>query len=103
MLEKYMSLRAELENLVHTLLLPSPDTFCSTLNDLLEERDIGLLLSVVTLLNGLLAKNGPVGYESCQFRLIKILDRLTHVRERDIQAEYLYYAIPCPWLQVPLQ
>ena len=41
----------------------------------------------------------PGGYESCQSRLIKIIDRMTHIRERDIPAEYLYYGIPSPWLQ----
>jgi hypothetical protein len=42
----------------------NPDTFVPTLNDLLEERNPGLLLSVVTLLAGILARNGP-GEGSC--------------------------------------
>ena len=37
----------------------NPDSFVPTLNDLLEERDPGLLLSAVTLLSGILARNGP--------------------------------------------
>lgn len=36
----------------------NPDTFCSCLNALLEERDIGLLLSCVTLLGGIVARSG---------------------------------------------
>lgn len=39
----------------------NPDSFVPTLNDLLEERDPGLLLSSVTLLSGILARNGPGG------------------------------------------
>ena len=40
----------------------NPDTFTPTLNELLEERDPGLLLSTVTLLSGILARNGPSEY-----------------------------------------
>lgn len=44
---------------------------------------------------------GPTigGYETCQGRVIKILERLVRERER-IPPEYLYYGIPSPWLQV---
>ena len=40
------------------------------------------------------------GFEPCQSRLIRILERLTGSKERDLQPEYLYYGIPSPWLQV---
>ena len=47
----------------------NPDTFTPTLNELLEERDPGLLLSSVTLLSGILARNGPSewarGWKGC--------------------------------------
>ena len=79
----------------------NPDTFCSTLNNLLEEVDLGLLLSTVTLLGGILARSGPEGYETCQSRLIRILERLTvntDAKSR-VPAEYLYYGIPSPWVQ----
>ncbi|KAG1677810.1 hypothetical protein FOA52_008574 [Chlamydomonas sp. UWO 241] len=79
-----------------------PDTFCSILNDLLEERDLGLLLSTVTLLLGILARNGPAGYEPTQARLLRILERMILVEEsagRDVPPEYLFYGVPCPWLQ----
>ena len=39
------------------------------------------------------------GYETCQIRLVRVLERLTRERER-IPPEYLYYGIPSPWLQV---
>ena len=42
------------------------------------------------------------GFEPCQSRLIRILERLVGNtgKDRDLQAEYLYYGIPSPWLQV---
>ncbi len=40
------------------------------------------------------------GYEGAQPRLIKVLERLTMQREREVAPEYLYYGIPSPWLQV---
>ena len=40
------------------------------------------------------------GYEGAQPRLIKVLERLTTLREKEVPPEYLYYGIPSPWLQV---
>lgn len=42
-----------------------------------------------------------VGYESCQGRLLRILERLVlnPDKDRDIPVEYMYYGIPSPWLQ----
>ncbi|PNW74645.1 hypothetical protein CHLRE_12g488850v5 [Chlamydomonas reinhardtii] len=79
-------------------LVVAADTFSPTMAALLEERDLGLLLCSVTLLHGLVARSGTGGYETCQGRVIKILERLVRERER-IPPEYLYYGIPSPWLQ----
>ncbi|GLC68315.1 hypothetical protein PLESTF_000678300 [Pleodorina starrii] len=79
-------------------MLVSADTFSPTMGALLEERDLGLLLCAVTLLQGLVLRSGTGGYETCQGRVIKILERLVRERER-IPPEYLYYGIPSPWLQ----
>eukprot|EP00955_Chlamydomonas_euryale_P049541 354275-Chlamydomonas_euryale.AAC.9 len=38
------------------------DTFCLVLNELLEERNLGLLLSATTLLLGVIQRNGPGAY-----------------------------------------
>jgi hypothetical protein len=38
------------------------------------------------------------GYEQCQAKLMRILERLVHLRE--VTAEYTYYGIASPWLQV---
>ncbi|EFJ50611.1 hypothetical protein VOLCADRAFT_120602 [Volvox carteri f. nagariensis] len=79
-------------------LMVSADTFSPAMGALLEERDLGLLLCAVTLLHGVVQQSGTSGYETCQGRVIKILERLVRERER-IPPEYLYYGIPSPWLQ----
>jgi len=38
------------------------------------------------------------GYESCAPRVLHVLERL--VALRDITADYTYYGIASPWLQV---
>ena len=77
---------------------------------LLEERDLGVLLSLVTLLLGVVSRSYE-GLESLVPRVVKILHRLNPERERDaaghtvvdrvsVPPEYQYYGIPSPWLQV---
>ncbi|CAM6024960.1 unnamed protein product [Sphagnum balticum] len=64
---------------------------------LLDERDLGVLTAVMSLLVALVASN-PDGYWSCLPKCVHILERLT--RSQDILQEYTYYGIPSPWLQV---
>ncbi|KAJ7297616.1 hypothetical protein O6H91_Y045300 [Diphasiastrum complanatum] len=64
---------------------------------LLDERDIGVLTAVMSLLVSLVANN-PDGYWNCVSKCVKIIERLT--RSQDIPQEYTYYGIPSPWLQV---
>ncbi len=64
---------------------------------LLDERDLGVLTAVMSLLVALVASN-PDGYWSCLPKCVHILERLT--RNQDILQEYTYYGIPSPWLQV---
>ena len=77
---------------------------------MLEERDLGVLLSLVTLLLGVVSRSYE-GFESLLPRVVKILHRLNPERERDaaghsvvdrasVPPEYQYYGIPSPWLQV---
>lgn len=40
------------------------------------------------------------GYEGAAPRLMRVLERLTVLREKEVPAEYMYYGIPSPWLQV---
>ncbi|KAG0560112.1 hypothetical protein KC19_10G155200 [Ceratodon purpureus] len=64
---------------------------------LLDEKDIGVLTAVMSLLVSLVA-NTPDAYWNCVPKCVRILERLT--RGQEIPQEYTYYGIPSPWLQV---
>lgn len=64
---------------------------------LLDERDLGVLTSSMSLLVALVS-NHHDSYWSCLPKCVKILERLA--RNQDIPQEYTYYGIPSPWLQV---
>lgn len=64
---------------------------------LLDERDFGVLTSVMSLFVALVSNNTDA-YWNCLPKCVKILERLT--RNQDIPQEYTYYGIPSPWLQV---
>lgn len=64
---------------------------------LLDERDLGVLTSSMSLLVSLVS-NHHEGYWSCLPKCVKILERLA--RNNDVPQEYTYYGIPSPWLQV---
>lgn len=38
------------------------------------------------------------GYEQCQGKLLRLLERLAYLRE--VTPDYTYYGIASPWLQV---
>lgn len=63
---------------------------------LFEERDVGVLLSLVTLLLGIVARS-YVGFEALVPRVVTLLGRLM---KKDVTPDYHYYGIPSPWLQV---
>lgn len=67
---------------------------------LLDERDLGVLTAVMSLLVALVA-NTPHAYWNCVPKCVRTLERLT--RGQDIPQEYTYYGIPSPWLQVCFQ
>lgn len=73
------------------------DVWASTLYDLLDERDLGLLLSVMPLLEQL-AADGVSEFKGCFRKVVNILERLASKQE--IPPEYMYYGVPSPWLQV---
>ena len=80
----------------------NPDTlnveeWAEQMSDLLEERHIGVLTAVMTLLLGLVSSD-PLGYETCTARVVKVLERV--MKGTDVPKDYTYYAIPSPWLQV---
>ncbi len=77
----------------------SPDTWAQRMGNLLQERDLGVLLSCMALLNGLVAhaQNGA-GYESVIPRVVQVLERVA--RGVDVPQDYTYYGIPSPWLHI---
>lgn len=64
---------------------------------LLDEQDLGVLTSSLSLLVALVS-NSYEAYWICLPKCVKILERL--VRNQDIPQEYTNYGIPSPWLQV---
>ncbi|KAL3140296.1 hypothetical protein ABBQ38_004564 [Trebouxia sp. C0009 RCD-2024] len=74
----------------------APDQWSVKLGGLLDERDLGVLMAVVTLLLGIVSRNYE-GYESLSGKLVKLLERL---KNREVSPDYTYYGIASPWLQV---
>ncbi|CAL0332320.1 unnamed protein product [Lupinus luteus] len=73
------------------------DGWADRMAQLLDERDLGVLTSSMSLLVALVS-NHHEAYWSCLPKCVKILERLA--RNQDIPQEYTYYGIPSPWLQV---
>ncbi|XP_051143023.1 AP-2 complex subunit alpha-1-like isoform X2 [Andrographis paniculata] len=73
------------------------DGWSDRMAQLLDERDLGVLTSSMSLLVALVANNHEA-YWSCLPKCVRILERLA--RNQDIPQEYTYYGIPSPWLQV---
>ncbi|KAK4789070.1 hypothetical protein SAY86_020389 [Trapa natans] len=73
------------------------DGWADRMTQLLDERDLGVLTSSMSLLVALVSNNHEA-YWSCLPKCVKILERLA--RNQDVPQEYTYYGIPSPWLQV---
>ncbi|XP_068658295.1 AP-2 complex subunit alpha-1-like [Aristolochia californica] len=73
------------------------DGWSDRMSQLLDERDLGVLTSVMSVLVALVSNNHDA-YWSCLPKCVKILERLA--RNHDVPQEYTYYGIPSPWLQV---
>ncbi|XP_077241206.1 AP-2 complex subunit alpha-1-like [Tasmannia lanceolata] len=73
------------------------DGWSDRMTQLLDERDMGVLTSVMSLLVALVSNNHDA-YWNCLPKCVKTLERLA--RNQDIPQEYTYYGIPSPWLQV---
>jgi len=67
------------------------------LAQLLEDRDVGVTTSAMSLLLGF-ASHNPAPFEPVVPYVVSIL--LNLVINRMCPQDYLYYRIPCPWLQV---
>nr|GMD16006.1 AP-2 complex subunit alpha-1-like [Ipomoea batatas] len=73
------------------------DGWSDRMAQLLDERDLGVLTSSMSLLVALVSNNHEA-YWNCLPKCVKILERLA--RNQDVPQEYTYYGIPSPWLQV---
>ncbi|KAJ9188744.1 hypothetical protein P3X46_000111 [Hevea brasiliensis] len=73
------------------------DGWADRMAQLLDERDLGVLTSSMSLLVALVSNNHEA-YWSCLPKCVRVLERLA--RNQDIPQEYTYYGIPSPWLQV---
>lgn len=73
------------------------DGWSDRMAQLLDERDLGVLTSVMSLFIALVSNNTEA-YWNCLPKCVKILERLA--RSQDVPQEYTYYGIPSPWLQV---
>uniref|UniRef100_A0A2P2MSU4 AP-1 complex subunit gamma n=1 Tax=Rhizophora mucronata TaxID=61149 RepID=A0A2P2MSU4_RHIMU len=73
------------------------DGWADRMAQLLDEHDLGVLTSTMSLLVALVSNNHEA-YWTCLPKCVKMLERLT--RNQDVPQEYTYYGIPSPWLQV---
>ena len=72
------------------------------LTPLLEDKNLGVVLSVVSLILGLADAAGKDAalYDGCTGHLLVLLTRLA-VR-KEAPEDYLYHSVACPWLQVKI-
>ncbi|CAL9752652.1 unnamed protein product [Musa acuminata subsp. burmannicoides] len=73
------------------------DGWSDRMSQLLDERDLGVLTSVMSLFVALVSNNVEA-YWNCLPKCVKILERLG--RNQDVPQEYTYHGIPSPWIQV---
>ena len=73
--------------------------FAPHIGNLLQDKHLGVLTSVMNLLNGL-ASQHSADYESLIPNVVHIMSLL--VMKKQCEREYLYYRTPSPWLQIKL-
>lgn len=66
---------------------------------MMDDVDLGVALSVTSLVAAL-AQDNPDQYKGAYVKAASRLKRL--VIDGDYNGDYLYYKVPCPWLQVKL-
>lgn len=64
---------------------------------LMDDPDMGVTLSVTSLVMAVVQDN-PEAYKGSYVKAAQRLRRI--VVENDISPDYLYYKVPCPWIQV---
>lgn len=66
---------------------------------LMDDTDIGVTLSVTSLVIALLQDN-PDRYKASYVKAARRLKSI--VIDNECPSDYLYYKVPCPWLQIKL-
>jgi AP-2 complex subunit alpha len=66
---------------------------------LMDDPDMGVTLSVTSLVMALV-QDKPDQYKGSYVKAAQRLKKI--VVENDVSTDYLYYRVPCPWLQVKL-
>lgn len=66
---------------------------------LMDDPDMGVTLSVTSLVMAL-AQDQPEQYKTAYVKAAQRLKKI--VVDNDIAPDYLYYKVPCPWIQVKL-
>lgn len=65
----------------------------------MDDPDLGVTLSVTSLVMAL-AQDNPDAYQGSYVKAAFRLKRI--VVGNEYSADYIYYKVPCPWLQVKL-
>lgn len=66
---------------------------------MMDDPDMGVTLSVTSLVMTL-AQDNPEQYKGSYVKAAQRLKRI--VVDNDVAPDYLYYKVPCPWIQVKL-
>jgi AP-2 complex subunit alpha len=64
---------------------------------LMDDSDLGVTVSVTSLIMAL-AQDNPDQYKGSYVKAASRLKRI--IVDHEIAADYLYYKVPCPWIQV---
>ena len=65
----------------------------------MDEPDVGVALCVASLVLSL-AEDNPEQYKNSYNKAANRLKKM--VSKQDVPADYMYYNVPCPWLQIKL-
>ena len=80
--------------------IPFPEEWLGPICDLLKHRSLGVVISVMALVLGVLEGSSEIDTSRLGGRIIVLLQQLVLIGS--CPNEYVYKKIPCPWLQVKL-
>ena len=76
-----------------------PLEWAERLVSMMDDSDMGVALSVTSLIMALVQEN-PEQYKGSYVKAARLLHQI--VVEKVCALDYYYYKVPCPWLQVKL-